>query len=153
MSCVKWKVVVPETSVTGSSTVTLAVFQAPTNQRVKISLASASFKGTSNTAAPVLVEIYQITSGGSLGTGTSATFIKDPIDLPETVQTTGKVALTVEPTGTAKVSFSEEVHPQQGYTEARRFSDDFTIPGGTWWGLRVTPPATVTVTARIEGEE
>lgn len=125
-----------------TTTKTMLVIKAPgTNQRSKVKEWSISFIGTSNTAQPIRVEVYNITSGGSLGTGTSAVINRLNLSDQETPQTTGNYALSVEPTGTKNVIFTEEVHPQQGYTWQAPYGGEVNVQGGTYFGIQVTAAA------------
>jgi hypothetical protein len=136
-----------------TTTKTMLIIKAPANQRLKVKEWSISFIGTSNTAQPIRVEAYNIASGGSLGTGTGAVINKlNPGD-PETPQTTGNYALSAEPTGTKNVIFTEEVHPQTGYTWQAPYGLDVPIQGGTWFGIQVTAAAGTSGAVRLIVEE
>jgi hypothetical protein len=142
----------PESSFS-TSTKTMLIIKAPTNQRLKIKEWSISFIGTSNTAQPIRVEGYNITSGGSLGTGTSAVLNKTNLSDQESIQTTGSYALSAEPSGTKNIVFSEEVHPQQGYTWQAPYGSEIYVQGGTYFGIQVTAAAGTSCTARLILEE
>jgi hypothetical protein len=136
-----------------TSTKTMLVIKAPTNQRLKVKEWSISFIGTSNTAQPIRVEVYNIATGGSLGTGTGAVINKvNPSD-QETPQTTGNYACSAEPSGTMNIIFTEEVHPQQGYTWQAPYGNEIGVQGGTWFGIRVTAAAGTSCAVRLIVEE
>jgi hypothetical protein len=137
----------------GTTTKTMLIIKAPANQRLKVKEWSISFIGTSNTAQPIRCEVYNITTGGSLGTGTAAVINKlNPSD-QETPQTTGNYALTAEPTGTKNVIFTEEVHPQTGFCWQAPYGSEVPIQGGTWLGIQVTAAAGTSCAVRLIVEE
>lgn len=146
------------TMVTNTAIKTILQLVAATNQRVKINEWDVAFNGTSNTGAPILVEVLRQTSAG---TGLSAlTLAKKNASDQETLQTTGLFGIlaavnTAEPTdaGASAIIFDEFVHPQQGYAWRARFGDDLRIQGGTRMGLRTTAGTSVNVTARLGCEE
>lgn len=146
------------TMVTNTAIKTLLQLLAAAQQRTKVNEWDISFNGTSNTAAPILVEVLRQTSAG---TGLNAiTLAKlNPSD-QETLQTTGQYGIlaavnTVEPTdaGAAAIMFDEFVHPQQGYAWRARFGNEISMQGGTRLGLRTTAAASVNAAARLACEE
>src|SRR5205809_94781 len=102
----------PAPITTGTAIKTLIQLLAATNQRVKVGEFSCSFNGTSNTNAPILVEVLVQTSAGTLTNTT--TLVKEDSAYGETIQTTGKDTATAEPTDSAAVKILEYVHPQTG---------------------------------------
>lgn len=134
---------------TGTSALTLLQIVAAAQQRVKIKEISISFKGTSNTAAPILVQIQKQTSAGTASAGTVSKFVSSD---SETLQTTAQITFTAEPTSTT-VFIEEEVHPQTGYTWQAPFGGELIIPGGSRLGITVTAGATVSAICRVIGEE
>lgn len=152
MAGLNFAAVCPENSFS-TSLKTMLVVLAPTNQKVKLKEWAVSFIGTNNAAQPVKVQLYTITSGGSLGTGTSVTMQKmNPSD-SETVQTTGNCNCSAEPSGTKNVLMEEEVHPQTGYTWQAPFGGEVVLAGGKWLGLCVTAAAGTSCAARLLLEE
>lgn len=138
----------PEIS-SGTAKKTLLQITAPTNQRLKIREISVAFKGTSNTAAPVLVEVARQSTAGTM---TSLTPQKwNPAD-DETLQGTAQHTATAEPTETA-VIMREEVHPQGAYTWQAPFGGEIIVPGGGRLGIAVTAAADVSSLARLVYEE
>lgn len=134
---------------TGTSIKTLLQIVAASNHKVLIDEISISFAGTSNTAAPILVQIARNTDAGTM---TSLTLVKDPDDWDETIQTTAQHTATVEPTqGT--VIMEEYVHPQTGYTWQAPFGKQIAIGGGDRLGIAVTAGASVSAAVRVCGEE
>jgi hypothetical protein len=149
MAGVRFKAVTSEIS-TGTSAKTIMQLVAAANHGVLIDEISVSFKGTSNTASPVLVQVVR---QGTAGTMSSiASLAKDPADADETLQVAGTQNATVEPTTTALL-ISEEVHPQTGYTWQAPFGRQIKIGGGTRLGIVVTASADVQCVARVCGEE
>jgi hypothetical protein len=134
---------------TGTSTKTLMQVVAASNHRVTIKEISVSFKGTSNTAAPILVEVLRQTDAGTM---TSLSPVKINSADDETLQTTAQHTSTSEPSA-GNVLMSELVHPQTGYTWQAPFGGDLVVPGGGRLGLRVTAGASVSAVARMIGEE
>jgi hypothetical protein len=148
MSGVRFKVVSGEIA-TGTSAKTLLQIVAANNHGVLIDEISISFKGTSNTATPIKVDVLRQTTAGTMS---SATPVKDPADADETLQTTAQANATVEPTA-GDILMSELVHPQTGYTWQAPFGRQIKIGGGGRLGIRVTAGADVNAVCRVSGEE
>jgi hypothetical protein len=135
---------------TGTSALTLLQIVAAAQQRVKISEISISFKGTSNTAAPILVQIMIQTAGSEAkSAGTVSKW--NPAD-DETLQTTACITFTTEPTYGVEL-LKEEVHPQTGYTWQAPFGGEIIVPGGKLLGIVVTAGVSVSAVCRVIGEE
>jgi hypothetical protein len=134
---------------TGTSKITLIQVIAASNHKVLIDEISISFNGTSNTAAPILVEIARQSTAGTMS---SLTGVKDPDDWDETLQTTFQHTATAEPTESA-VIMSEYVHPQTGYTWQAPFGRAIAVGGGDRLGVAVTAGASVSASVRVAGEE
>ena len=134
---------------TGTSAKTLLQLIAATNQRVKIKEFSVSFKGTSNTAAPIKVALVRQTDAGTMS-ALSPVKMNEADD--ETLQTTAQHTATAEPTGSTEV-MGEEVHPQSGYTWQAPFGGEIVVKGGNRLGLVVTAGADVNAKARFVFEE
>lgn len=133
-----------------TSTVTLLQITAPTNQRLKVKEASVSFQGTSNTAAPIEVDVLRQTTAGTMTSLTPKLVDKD---MQETIQSTAQHTATVEPTA-GDILMSEAVHPQTGYTWQAPFGGEIKVQGGGRLGTRlVTPGAGGTAFARYIYEE
>lgn len=89
----------------GTGVLTLLSITAAAQQRAILREFQISSKGTTVTNAPTLVEILRTTAAG---TGTTLAGKKIDISADETLQTTAKEILTVEPTiaaGDVRVSF------------------------------------------------
>ena len=134
---------------TGTSKKTILQLVAAANHRVLVKELSISFDGTSNTAAPILVEIARQSTAGTM---TSLTPAKVDLDGDETLQTTAQHTATAEPTET-DVLMAENVHPQGGYTWQAPFAGEIVINGGDRLGLAVTAGASVNAVARLGFEE
>lgn len=134
---------------TGTAKKTLLQIVAASNHRTLVKEISVSFKGTANTAAPILVQVLRQTSAGTM-TAFTPQKMNEADD--ETLQTTAQHSATVEPDGTSEV-MGEEVHPQGGYTWQAPFGGEIVIKGGARLGIAVTAGADVTAKARIIFEE
>jgi hypothetical protein len=145
--------VTPEiTTYTAAALQTLLQVLAAAQQRLKVAEVSVSFKGTSNTASPVLVEVL---SQSTAGTGGNAlTLAKWDPDMQETIQSTALYGpwSTTEPTA-GSVYLREEVHPQTGFLWQPTFGRELRVNGGGRIGIRINAPALVTVVARMVFEE
>lgn len=148
MAGVRFKAVTGEVA-TGTSAKTILQVVAAANHGLKIDEVSISFKGTSNTATPIKVDVLRQTTAGTM---TSLTPVKDPDDSDETLQVTAQHTATAEPTA-GDVLMSELVHPQQGYTWQAPFGREIKVGGGDRLAVRVTAAADVNCIARVAGEE
>lgn len=148
MSCVGWKLSSGATA-TGTSLKTILQAVAAANHALAVHEIAISFAGTSNTAAPILVEVVRQSDAG---TSSAATPVKDPDDSAETLQVTGRKTITSEPT-TGDVLEAYYVHPQTGYTWQAQFAKHIKVGGGDRLGVRVTAAADVNCTVTMKGEE
>jgi hypothetical protein len=130
---------------TGTALKTLLQIVAAANHAVLIKELAISFKGTSNTAAPILVTVMRQTTAGTMS---ALTLVKDPDDSDETLQTTA----TAEPTA-GDVLVRELVHPQTGFLWQAPFGQFIKIGGGDRIGIAVTAGADVNSVCRVVGEE
>ena len=133
---------------TGTSAKTLLQLLAASNHRVLLHELMVTFKGTSSTASPILVELIRQTAAGTMS---ASTINKVDPGVDETLQTTATENASSEPSGT-EVLNSWLVHPQGGATWQAQFGGAYVIPGGGRLGIRVTASADVnaTVSATIE---
>jgi hypothetical protein len=134
---------------TGTAKKTLLQVAAASNHRALVKEISVSFKGTANTAAPILVQVLRQTTAGTM---TALTPQKMNESDDETLQTTAQHSATVEPDGASEV-MGEEVHPQGGYTWQAPFGGEIAIRGGDRLGIAVTAGADVNAKARMIFEE
>jgi hypothetical protein len=136
---------------TGTSAKTLLQIVAASNHAVLVRSVSVSFQGTSNTAAPIQVDLVRQTDAGTTTTSAS-TIKKDPDDSAESLQTTVRDSASAEPT-TTDVLFSTYVHPQTGYDVYFPRDQEIKIGGGDRLGVRVTAAASVNAIVTAGGEE
>jgi hypothetical protein len=134
---------------TGTALKTLLQIVAAANHAVLIKELAISFKGTSNTAAPILVTVMRQTTAGTMS---ALTLVKDPDDSDETLQTTAQHTATAEPTA-GDVLVRELVHPQTGFLWQAPFGQFIKIGGGDRIGIAVTAGADVNSVCRVVGEE
>lgn len=148
MSGVKGAAVAAAVSLSAATPKTVLQLVAASNHRVLVTEFEISFNGTTNTAEPVKVDVLRQTTAG-----TSAAL--SPVkrgDFGETLQTTARETITVEPTG-SDVLASFYVHPQQGEAWQAPFADPIVIPGGGRVGIRCTAPSGVNAIARMNFDE
>lgn len=134
---------------TGTSAKTLAQVVAASNHRILIKEISVSFKGTSNSAAPIKVDVVRQSDAG---TTSALTPVKGNDADDETLQTTARHTATAEPT-TGDVLLTMEVHPQSGFFWQAPFGGEIPVKGGGRLGVRVTAGADVNAAVTIVGEE
>lgn len=151
MAGLRFSAVSGETA-TGTSAKTILQIAAAANHRAKVQEFSVTFKGTSNTAAPVLVEIVRQTSAGTMTTVTPSRL---DIAHTATTQTGASRNATVEPTSHATFPIYKQflVHPQGGYTWQAPFGQELIVEGGAFLGIRVTAGVDVNCVAEIVFEE
>lgn len=126
---------------------------APTNQRLVLKGIGAYGQGTTNTDAPLQVEIltFASLSGGTAGTVVTS---KKQNELGETIQTTVAGNYSAEPTYTTGVTVKTlTVHPQLGQTIFWPLGDEIVIGGGKGVALRITSPNADKATFFAEFEE
>lgn len=126
---------------------TIVQIVAPANQRIDTRAASVTFKGTSPTETPILVELVHQNTAGTSVAGTPR---RDSAG-SETLQTTSRITITAEP-ALDYVMREWLFHPQGGFLE--KFSvGEIQLEGGARLGLRVTSPQAATCRGFISGEE
>lgn len=133
----------------GTSKKTIFQLVAAANHRVKIKEISVSFKGTSGSSTPVLVQVLRQSTAGTMSALMPKKFNEAD---DETLQTTGQHTATVEPTGADEV-MGEEIHPQGGWTWQAPFGGEIVVKGGDRLGIAVTAAESHTVKARAVFEE
>jgi hypothetical protein len=137
---------------TGTSKRTLLQILAATNQRVLVKEIWVDFQGTSNTAAPILVEIA-VQSTTPAGSDTVTPQKLNAGD-NETLQLTAAELFdgTDQPTET-NVIFRRLIHPQGGFTWQAPFGGEIPVLGGGRLGIAVTAGAAVDAVAGFKGTE
>jgi hypothetical protein len=139
-----------EVATTTDKTTVLQIVAAA-NHRVLVHEISIGFKGTTNTDAPILVQVLRQSDAGT--GGDALTLAKADESADETLQSTAlKDIDDAEPTGATAV-MTEEVHPQGGYTWQAPFGRPILVKGGTRLGIAVTAGVTVSCVARMVCEE
>lgn len=135
---------------TTTSTKTIIQLVAPTNQRLKILQWGISFKGVTNSDAPIKVDLVEQSTAG---TSSALTCYREPDGGSETVQGTAREAVTVEPTLT-NVMESHEVHPQGGsFDWVAPQLNPILMAGGKRVGIRVTAGVSISCVAYFRYEE
>ncbi len=133
----------------GTALKTIVQIVAAANHRVAIEQFSFAFRGTSNTAEPVLCQVVRQTTAGTM---TALTPIKRNGDDDETLAVTAQHTATAEPT-TTDVLWEDYVHPQTGITIQKPFGKPIIATGAERIGFIVTAAADVKTTVTVEGEE
>jgi hypothetical protein len=140
MSGLMTKVTSGEIALAAVSTAkTFLLLTAPANHIIKIVGIEVDIKGIVVTDPPVLCEL--VSSDSSTAGTSSAATIRKKNSNAETVLTTAKKAFTVEPT-VLTVLDSWEVHPQTGRIVYPPMYQEWYIPGGGVYGIRLTTPST-----------
>lgn len=133
---------------TGTSLKAILEAIAAANVGVKFERISISFKGTSATDAPILVEIARQTGSES---GTTVTPQKLDDDNDDTLQVTSKSGLSSDTQGA--VLYSRLVHPQGGYSWLFPPGQELKLHGGDKVAVYVTAGVDVNCVVEMIGEE
>lgn len=129
-----------EVALVAATEKTVLQIRAATNHRVLLKEWSVSFDGVSNTAQPVEVELRRTSADGTL---TAATEQKVNEGDNETIQATGHINATAEPTTKTETVKAVNVHPQIGYTWQAPYGGEIVVIGGNAIALIMTAPAAV----------
>jgi hypothetical protein len=148
MSAVAWNCTTDQIA-TGTDAKTLLQLAAGADHRAVLNELAVSFKGTSPTGTPILVELVRQTTAGTM---TAATVNKQIAEDPEDLGITAGVNATVEPTEDHVIR-QWLIHPQSGLLWQAPFGGAVPIPGGTRLGIRVTAAASVNAVVSAAGEE
>ncbi|MBM4069630.1 MAG: hypothetical protein FJ271_11865 [Planctomycetes bacterium] len=138
-----------EVSLSAGTAKTPITVVAAANYRVKIKGIEVFFKGTSPTDTPAKIQFYRFTSDG---TGSTGTLYNNNEDDSETIQTTGKIAYSAEPT-LGNVFKIWEVHPQTGLVVYFPPGEEIVLKGGNKMGIQVTAAQNQTVSINLYLEE
>jgi hypothetical protein len=122
---------------------------AAANHRVKIKGIEVFFKGVSPTDTPVKISFYRFSSDGTGSTGTL--YLQDE-NAGETIQTTGKISYTAEPT-LGNIFKIWEIHPQTGLVVYFPPGEEIIIKGGNKMGIQCTAAQGQTVSINLYLEE
>ena len=126
---------------TGTAKKTILQVTPAANHRVKVSEWGISFNGTTNTDAPIEVELVRQTDAGTM---TSLTLVKVNEDDGETLQTTAQHTSTSEPTE-GSVRKRSYIHPQGGMVWQAPFGQEIILTGSTSDRLALVVTAGVSV--------
>lgn len=129
---------------------TLAQFEAPTHQRVKLKSVTVMPQGVTAGVAPLPFDLV-VQDGAGTSSDDSASMEKQSPEAAEAIQTTVRKTFTGEPSGNVrKHMFS--VHEQSTFTF---FPPDgpIIIPGGTRLGLRYLSATLVACDVQFHLEE
>ena len=138
-----------EVALAAATAKTVLQVKAPANQRVKIKGWGVFFDGTGVSAEPINVKLVRQSTAGTM---TSVTPARCDDSLPETIQSTGSVNASAEPTSGEVLQF-RNVHPQSGYEHLYGIGDEDKIKGGGYVGIVCDAPAVVNVIPWIKCEE
>jgi hypothetical protein len=109
---------------------------------------SISFDGTNVTADPVSVALKRTSTAG---TTTSVTPV-ELVPVPETIQSTGGVNATAEPTASDIID-TYDIHPQSGYEVKYPKGEEPMIAGGGNVSIAVTAASAVNCRVKMICEE
>ena len=149
MAALQARLTLASTALTAATAKTVMQLTAPTNQRLKIQAISIFFDGTSTTGQPVQYRVLRQTTAGTMTT--QPPVLIEP-ELTETIQATGQVNATVEPTAGAVLEVGA-VHPQTGLTIFYPFGQEIIVGGGGRVGIELNAPAGVNARGFIHYEE
>lgn len=138
-----------EVAFTAATAKTLMLVHAPANHRLKLLEWGVYFDGTSSVAEPSEVELVRASASGTMSVLTP---LKNDPGITETIQASGMVNATVEPTVTSAFE-PKEVHPQSGYEKAYGLGNEVKVEGGGYLGIRINAPANVNARGYMKFEE
>ena len=151
MACNKLVITSGQVALTAATPKTPVMITAPANIAVKVTGYRVSFDGATSTAVPPYIEYGR---PSTTGTFTSQTPRKMDPGRAETVQTTGGVNASAEPTWTSVVDEGHFLAAYGGlFEEFKTFDNPIVVPGAGRWGIRVTAAAAVNCSATIFFEE
>lgn len=141
----------PAIALVAATPKTVAMLTAPTNQCLLIKEIRITFDGATSTAVPALIELGRPSSAGTF---TSSTPLKRDTARAETVQATGGINASAEPTWTSVIHESLYVPVYGGvYHYIVPFDNPIIIPGGARFGVRLTAPAGCNASTTIVFDE
>lgn len=139
-----------EVTLVAATAKTVIMLTAAAQHRVRVQGISVYFKDTVVTDTPVKVELVRATTAGT--PGSSPTPVKKDESGGETIQTTGGINFSAEPTIT-DILETKEVHPQTGEKFYYPFSQEVMIKGGNRFAVRMTAAQGQTVACNLDFEE
>lgn len=151
MACLKATLDAPAIALVAATAKTVAMLTAPTNQCLGVKEVRVTFDGATSTATPVKVETGRPSSAGTF---TAATPRKKDTARAETIQATGGINASAEPTWTSVVDDTAYIPAYGGvYHYIAPFDNPIVIAGAARFGVRCTAPAIVNVSTKIDYEE
>lgn len=151
MACLLGALNAPAVALTAATAKTVAMLTAATNQCIRIKEIRVTFDGATSTAVPVLVELGRPSSAGTF---TASTPLKRDTARAETIQSTGGINASAEPTWTSVVHESLYIPAYGGvYHYIVPFDSPIIIAGGARFAVRLTAPAGVNSSTTIVFEE
>jgi hypothetical protein len=129
---------------------TIAELGVAASDRAKIVEWSVTFDGVTSTAIPVDVEVGRFSAGVTTAT-TLAGFKGDPAD--GTAAVVAKHSTTVEGAGTASDVFNYHVPPTGGLVIQVPLGREMVLALSSFWRIRCTAAAGVSVTFTVTWEE
>lgn len=139
-----------EEAIVAATAETVLQVVAAANHRVKIQEYAISFKGVLATDTPVRCRIFRQTGAG---TSSAATVVKDDISADETLQTTARSQVTVEPTSDDALIDEFEVHPQTGVKVFLPPGQEILVAGGGRVGFKLLAAQNQTAVVSVACEE
>ncbi len=138
-----------EVTLSASTPKTPITLVAAANHRVKIKGVEVFFKGTSATDTPAKIIFYRFVTDG---TGSTGTLYNNNEDDSESIQTTGKINYSAEPTLGNQFKIWE-VHPQTGLVVYFPPGEEIIVKGGNKIGIQITSAQVQTVSVNLYLEE
>ena len=136
-----------------NGTKTILELSAAANVRVRIAGWGVSFKGTSATDAPFLVQVFRASNTTNMVAATlGANLVKKDSSNAETLNTLAFLNNGGEP-GFTSILESFEVHPQTGIRMFYPMGDEIIVPGGGFIAWRVTTTLVYNCTVEVDCEE
>lgn len=141
----------PVVALSAATAKTIALLTAPVNQCLGIKEIRVTLDGATSTATPVKVETGRPTTAGTFTAAVPGK--KDP-GRSETVQATGGINASLEPTWPSPVLDTAYIPAYGGvYHYIAPFDNPIVVPGTGRFGIRCTAPAAVNCSAKIDYEE
>lgn len=129
---------------------TLLQLGAAANHAIALTEMGIFFQGTTNTHAPIAVQLVRQTTAGTM---TARTPKKADDSVGDTLDTSGQIDATVEPTTGTEVLRSFLVHPQTGLIAPIGDIPPVIVGAGDYVGLRVYSGNDIGVSCHLAFEE